>query len=358
MPSASSTSADPDDDDAARLPCLTTREPGPGDHQRRHRGDVHGVRAVAAGPDDVDGPARAPRYGTACSSIASARPGELLDGLALGAQRDEERRRAAPGVAAPVITSSIAHAVSRGGQVLPADERREQVGPGVGREVGGGVTGRKPRAHGGVDGTAEQPRDGACSSIGSSGLRHDGVGERPRRQPRVLRAAGEDQHRRAPVDLVLELAAQTHAAGLVGLAVEDEQVEPAASAAATHRGVRRDLDPLDVRRAPAQSPADGEQHLLRGCRRRRCRAGLRRAAPRRASCVPSRSLGRPSGRGRASSHGTAASCGTSLVRILARCRPAERPVGDGCRTVASRDGPRTARRCGIVRFTAARDAGS
>src|SRR4028119_170715 len=93
-PRASSTSADPDDDEAARLPCLATGTPaggGPGgggpvpdgaegrEHVRRprrrrggavavlgdrdtrgrgheggHRRDVDGVRAVAAAADDVD----------------------------------------------------------------------------------------------------------------------------------------------------------------------------------------------------------------------------------------------------------------------------------------------------------------
>ena len=57
MPSASSTSAEPEDDDAARLPCLTTVMPGAGDDEGGHRRDVHGVRAVAAGADDVERPA-------------------------------------------------------------------------------------------------------------------------------------------------------------------------------------------------------------------------------------------------------------------------------------------------------------
>ena len=202
------------------MPCLTTAAPVPGDDHGRHRGDVHGVRAVAAGADDVHGRAgnldarrvREHRVGQA---------GELLDGLALGPQRDEERRRAGRrGLTGHHLGPSPRRLPPA--QVVPADERGEQVGP-VGRrgEICGDGYARLARRRGSSATACLQPRRGRA------GAATHGVGQRPGREPGVLRAAGEDQHRRALVDLVLELAAQPHAAGLVGLAVEDQQVQPA-----------------------------------------------------------------------------------------------------------------------------------
>ena len=77
-PSASSTSAVPHFDEAARAPCLHTATPAAGGDDRRHRRHVDRMRMVAAGADDVDdrcrvGPPRTARVDAAVST-ASSRP--------------------------------------------------------------------------------------------------------------------------------------------------------------------------------------------------------------------------------------------------------------------------------------------
>ena len=54
-PSFSSTSAAPDLDETARLPCLATGTPAAGEHEGRGGRDVEGALGVAAGADDIDG---------------------------------------------------------------------------------------------------------------------------------------------------------------------------------------------------------------------------------------------------------------------------------------------------------------
>src|SRR5690349_15845051 len=54
---------------------------------------------------------------------------------------------------------------------------------------------------------------------------HHRIGPRPRREPAVLRPADEDEHRWALVDLVLDLAADTHPAGWRRLTVEHGHVD-------------------------------------------------------------------------------------------------------------------------------------
>ena len=53
-PSASNRSALPQRLETERLPCLATRTPQAATHQRRDRGDVERVRAIAAGPARVE----------------------------------------------------------------------------------------------------------------------------------------------------------------------------------------------------------------------------------------------------------------------------------------------------------------
>ena len=78
-------------DVAARLPCLTTRRPGAGDDQRRHRGDVHGVRAVGAGADDVDRAAARSSTGVGPGRASCGPARRAPRRLALGAQQHGER---------------------------------------------------------------------------------------------------------------------------------------------------------------------------------------------------------------------------------------------------------------------------
>ena len=90
-PRASSTSAEPDDDEAARLPCLTSRTPGSRSHHRGHRRDVHGVGAVATRADDVEARARDVDPTRVGEHLLGQAP-HLVDALALGAQPDEKAR--------------------------------------------------------------------------------------------------------------------------------------------------------------------------------------------------------------------------------------------------------------------------
>ena len=272
-PSASSTSAEPQEDDAARLPCLTTRTPAP-------------ATTIAAIVEMLTVWARSPPVPT----MSTRRPGHLdpagvrqhrvgqaahlLDGLALGPQRDQEPgdlRRA--GLAGHDLVHRPARA-SRG-QVLPGEQRGEH----------GRATARRPppgqwtRArHSARTSPAVRPSSAtaSASAIGSSGCGTASVGLRPGGQPAVLRTAGEHEHGRAVVDLVLELAAQPQPAGRRGLAVEDEQVErrrvSTASITAGAVAHSRQL-PTSTSRAGRRPTATPDR--VAGGARRRCRAGPR-----------------------------------------------------------------------------------
>ena len=76
-------------------------------HDGRHGRDVDGAEPVASGADDVEhGRVDGKRQRGLEDRIAEAH--DLVDGLALRAQRDEESGRAATGVAEPDITCRIA----------------------------------------------------------------------------------------------------------------------------------------------------------------------------------------------------------------------------------------------------------
>ena len=145
-PSASSTSAEPDEDDAARLPCLTTRTPA-------------AAHTIAAIVEMLTVCARSPPVPTtsrltpgtvirfAWASIWSAMPAHLLDGLALGPQRHEEpgdlgrRRRAGHDL--------VHRPLGRlGADVGAGDQRRQDVRPGMRHDgpvaAGAGVRPRSP----------------------------------------------------------------------------------------------------------------------------------------------------------------------------------------------------------------------
>ena len=101
---------------------------GAGDRDRRHRGDVHRARAVASGADDVDDPTfDRHRLGVAVHRVDEAL--HLVEGLALAAQRDgESGDLGGRGVAG----EDLVHRPRRGGgvEVLPRDQRRQDVRPG------------------------------------------------------------------------------------------------------------------------------------------------------------------------------------------------------------------------------------
>ena len=83
-----------------------------------------------------------------------------------------------------------------------------------------------------------------------------GVGERPGGQPTVVAPADRDHDRRAVVDLVLELARHTHPTGGLRLAVEDQQVDPAAVDGQDDVGHALGLDVLHAREIGRRTPAD------------------------------------------------------------------------------------------------------
>ncbi len=88
-PSAVSTSAEPERDDSARLPCFATGTPAPGHDQRGGGRDVERARAVAAGAAGVD---RARRRGDRDRFRAHdpRRAGDLVDGFAAHPHRQQQ----------------------------------------------------------------------------------------------------------------------------------------------------------------------------------------------------------------------------------------------------------------------------
>ena len=257
-PSASSTSAAPQAEDAARLPCLTTRAPAAAATTAAivemltvlDRSPPEPTMSTA-GPGDLD------RRGEVEHRVGQS--GDLLDRLALAPQRDHE---AACWAASPRRSGSAPSPrpwPSRA-RSSPADQGAEQSG-----QVGS--VGRAPVRHvrRPIGDTSVPDRSSAAtasgSRIGSTGCGDHAVGPRPGRQPGVVGAAGEHQDRRAAEDLVLQLATQAHAAGH-GLAVQDRQVDAAASIAVDHRGLGRHLQHADVRQVGGDLAAEGDPDVL------------------------------------------------------------------------------------------------
>ena len=90
-PRAASTSAVPDFDEAARLPCLATGTPQRRDDDRRQRRDVVAAGMVAAGADDVDralGGRLDPQH---ASAHGRDRADDLVERFAAHPQRHQER---------------------------------------------------------------------------------------------------------------------------------------------------------------------------------------------------------------------------------------------------------------------------
>src|SRR3954464_3306463 len=110
MPSASSRSAEPHADDAARLPCLTTRAPAAA---TTTAAIVEMLTVCARSPPlpqvSTTGPATC--NGGACSSIASARP-STSSSVSPFARRAVTNPASCTGLASPVIASLIAHRVA------------------------------------------------------------------------------------------------------------------------------------------------------------------------------------------------------------------------------------------------------
>ena len=174
-------------------------------------------------------------------SIAVGEAGDLRGGLALGAQRDDERGDLRRRRVARMIWS-IAHAVSSA-----VRSGRDQLAR-AGRARSG--------LRGGVPCRAAQPRTAGSSAAAAAQHVGDGLGRgqrvervddhrvglRPGREPAVVPAAHRDDDRRAVGDLVLELPGQAHPAGGLRLAVEDREVDLARVDRREHLGDPARLD--------------------------------------------------------------------------------------------------------------------
>ncbi len=112
---------------------LDDLRPRAGHHDRGHGGDVDGLGAVAAGADDVDaGAGHLDEVGVRVHR--PYQPGDLGDGLALGAQRDGEARDlGVGGLAAHDAVHGPGGVV--GAEVAVVEERVEDARPGAGRRA-------------------------------------------------------------------------------------------------------------------------------------------------------------------------------------------------------------------------------
>src|SRR6478752_10429866 len=249
IPSASSTSAEPELDEAARLPCLTTLMPAA----------AHTIEAIvemltvcARSPPVPTmsrlGPATSIRLAWASIMSASPRISSTVSPLARSAMRNPAT---CAGLASAPMIWSMAQPEASAVRSCPASSEVNTVGhdsPPADRSVDTGSHSRG-RAHGPAEvGDRARQRDRV------EGLRHRQVGLRPRGEPAVLRTAGEHEHGRALEDLVLELAAQPQPTHRRGLAVQDQQVERTALHGLDHGRCGRALTPapdLDVTRRTA-----------------------------------------------------------------------------------------------------------
>ena len=263
-PSSSSTSAEPQAEDAARLPCLTTRAPAPGDDDRGHRRDVHGVRAVTAGAAGVDRRARdVDPHGHVEHRADQA--ADLVRGLALGPQRDHE--------AGDLRRGRLAghHLGHRPGGVARRSGRRRPAGsPSTSGQVGcrgrarSASRGQRVRTARSAPTAPQQVGDGLGDGDRVERVRHHGVGARPGGQPGVLRR---------PISTstggqwkISSLSCRQTPMPPDGrrLAVEDATSIPPSSSARDHGRLGRALDELDRRQVGGRPPTDREPHLLAG----------------------------------------------------------------------------------------------
>ena len=191
-PSASSTSADPEEEDAERLPCLTTRTPVPA---ATIDAIVEMLTVWARSPPVPTmsrlGPATSIRL--AWASIVSARPriSSTVSPLARSAMRNPAT---CAGLASAPMIWSIAQPEASAVRSCPASSEVNTVGhdtPPADRSVDTGSHSR-----GRARGPAEVG-DRAGQRDRVEGLRHRQVGLRPRGEPAVLRTAGEHEHGRA-----------------------------------------------------------------------------------------------------------------------------------------------------------------
>src|SRR5580698_8150910 len=239
-PSASSTSAAPHLEDAARLPCLTIFAPAAA---ATIVPIVEMLTACAPSPPEPTRSTMRPgiEIGAARSSITSARPPSSA-GVSPFIRSAIPNPAIWAGVAAPSMISFMAHAVSSAARVSPLTSApisdghvvRASIGPA--RLRGSGRGARGALAHEAGQSARERRR--------IDRMAHHRVGHGPRGQPAVVGPADDQQRRGAVVDLVLGLAADAHAPGRLGLAVEHHDVRASRVQEPDQRGVRGYLDHL------------------------------------------------------------------------------------------------------------------
>ena len=263
-PSSSSTSAAPHADDAARLPCLTTGTPA----AAATTADIEEMLTVWAWSPPVPTTSTArPLTVTrrACRSIARGQPGDLRGGLALAAQRHEEARE----LDGRRFTRQhpVHHPVGvRGVQIHPGDQPREQIRPGQ-HGVARVPAHRQPETAGSSPARERRSTSATVSAAasGSSGWTSTASACDQVASQRSSRLRHRHDDRRAVGDLVLELPRQAHAAGGLGLAVEDREIDTARVDGGEHLGDATRLDvahPGQIRGgAAADGHGDGLAHL-------------------------------------------------------------------------------------------------
>src|SRR5579863_1302354 len=213
-PSASRTSAAPQAEEAARLPCLTIRAPAAA---ATIVPMVETLTVRAPSPPvptrSVTSPVR--WIGVACASMARARP--VISATELPLIRSATPNPAiCEGVAAPSMISFMAHSLSSAVSESPRISAASSAGQVVRASM-------SSAGHGGA--AAHQAGQFVGQRDRIDGVADHGVGPGPGGEPAVVGAAHDQQHRRAVVDLVLGLTAHAHPAERLGLAVEHHHVD-------------------------------------------------------------------------------------------------------------------------------------
>ena len=111
MPSAASTSAAPDLEVKARLPCLATGHAGAGDDEGRAGRDVVGAVVVAAGADDIDRALGRP-HAQDLGAQRQAPPANLARPSRRAPCRPIRKAPICAGVASPLVMMSKARSAS------------------------------------------------------------------------------------------------------------------------------------------------------------------------------------------------------------------------------------------------------
>src|SRR5580700_5939340 len=269
-PSASSTSAVPQADEAARLPCLIIRVPAAA------AAIVPMVEMLTVRAPSAPVPTRSTvrpgiEIGAAWSSMAWASP-VTSPAVSPFIRSATPKPAIWTGVAAPSMISFIAHAVSSAVSVSPRISAPIRAGQAVRGSIYGPLD---PVGFCGTGAASVVSALGARGSRSLLALAHqagqcpgechrvdrmadDGVGPGPGSQPAVVGPADDQQDRGTVMNLVLGLAADAHPAGGLGLAVQHHDVDSATVEQPEHHGLGGDLDNLRLGHVRGGTTADGE----------------------------------------------------------------------------------------------------